>query len=65
MRLVKKHFLFRFLMFPHQCVEIIAKQRAVVDDVPFEDNEEEEETQHHIAQVAEYVIECTVWDTTV
>lgn len=44
----------------HQCVEIVANQSSIVDDVSFEDNEEEEESQHHVAQVTKDVVECTV-----
>lgn len=47
----------------YQCVEVVADQGSVVDDVSLEDNEEEEESQHHIAQVTEDVVECTAWDS--
>lgn len=33
-----------------------------MDDISLEDNEEEEESQHHVTKVTEDVVECTVWD---
>lgn len=44
----------------HQRVEIVADQGSVVDNVSLEDNKEEEESQHHVTKVTEYVVECTV-----
>lgn len=43
----------------YQRVEIVADQGSVVDDVSLEDNKEEEESQHHVAEVTEDVVECT------
>lgn len=44
----------------HQRVEIVAHQGSVVDNVSLEDDKEEEESQHHVTKVTEYVVECTV-----
>lgn len=54
--------IFIFLQYVHesyQRVEIVADQGSVVDDVSLEDNKEEEESQHHVAEVTEDVVECT------
>lgn len=41
----------------HQCIQLVANQGSFVDDVSLEDDEEKEESQHHVAQVAEDVVE--------
>lgn len=50
---------------PYQRVEIVADQSSIVDDVSFEDNEEEEESQHHVTEVTEDVVERAVYDSAV
>lgn len=45
---------------PYQCVEVISDESAVVDDVPLEDDEKEEESQHHVTKVTEDVVERAV-----
>lgn len=47
---------------PYQCVEIVAVHGSIVDDIPFEDDKEEEEPQHHVTEVTEDVVERTVCD---
>lgn len=47
----------------YQCVEIVADQGAIVDDISFEDDKEEEESQHHVTEVTEDVVECTIKDS--
>ena len=44
----------------YQRVEIVADQGAIVDDISFEDDEEEEKPQHHVAKVTEDVVERAV-----
>lgn len=46
---------------PHQRVDVAAFQSAVVGEISFEDDEEKEEPQHHVTEVTEDVVECTVW----
>lgn len=45
---------------PYQCVEVISDESAIVDDVPLEDDEKEEKSQHHVTKVTEDVVECAV-----
>lgn len=48
----------------HQRVEIVADQGAIVDDISLEDDKEEEESQQHVAEVTEDVVERAVQDNT-
>lgn len=50
---------------PYQRVEIVADQGSVVDDISFEDNEEEEESQHHVTKVTEDVVERAVYESAI
>lgn len=43
----------------HQCVEVVAVQRSAVDDVSLQHDEQEEEAQHHVTKVTQYVVEGT------
>lgn len=47
----------------YQCVEIVADQGAIVDDISFEDDKEEEESQHHVTEVTEDVVERAIKDS--
>lgn len=47
----------------HQCVELIADQGAIVDDISFEDDKEEEESQQHVTEVTEDVVKGAAKDS--
>lgn len=47
----------------HQCVELVADQGAIVDDISFEDDKEEEEPQQHVTEVTEDVVEGAAKDS--
>lgn len=47
----------------HQRVELIADQGAIVDDISFEDDKEEEESQQHVAEVTEDVVKGAAKDS--
>lgn len=43
----------------HQRCALVAFKRAVMKDVPLQDDEQEEQPQHHITQVTQDVVEGT------
>lgn len=45
---------------PYQRMEIVTDQGSIVDNISLEDKKEEEQSQHHVTKVTEYVVECTV-----
>lgn len=47
---------------PHQRVDVMPLQSAIVGEVSLEDDEEKEEPQHHVTKVTEDVVESAVWN---
>lgn len=48
---------------PHQRCHLVPQQCPVVHDVPVQHDEQEQQAQHDVAQVAEDVVEGTVLES--